>query len=51
MPTEIDIVERRILQLEIEQVALEKESDTASLERLDALHDELAAAQRRASPT
>ena len=42
MPTEIDIVERRILQLEIEQVALEKESDAASRERLDALHDELA---------
>jgi ATP-dependent Clp protease ATP-binding subunit ClpB len=42
MPTEIDVVERRILQLEIEQVALEKESDTASIERLDALHDELA---------
>ena len=37
MPTEIDVVERRILQLEIEQVALEKESDTASHERLDAL--------------
>ena len=30
MPTEIDVVERRILQLEIEQVALEKESDEAS---------------------
>ena len=43
MPTEIDIVERRILQLEIEQVALEKESDAASIERLDALHAELAA--------
>src|SRR4051812_24593467 len=42
MPTEIDIVERRILQLEIEQVALDKESDAASRERLDALHDELA---------
>ena len=42
MPTEIDIVERRILQLEIEQVALEKESDPASIERLDALHEELA---------
>src|SRR5580765_890212 len=42
MPTEIDIVQRRILQLEIEQVALDKESDTASRERLDALHDELA---------
>jgi ATP-dependent Clp protease ATP-binding subunit ClpB len=43
MPTEIDVVERRILQLEIEQVALEKESDDASKARLDALHDELAA--------
>ena len=36
MPTEIDVVERRILQLEIEQVALEKESDDISQERLDA---------------
>ncbi len=43
MPTEIDVVQRRILQLEIEQVALEKESDDASRERLEALHDELAA--------
>lgn len=42
LPTEIDVVQRRILQLEIEQVALEKESDEASIERLDALHDELA---------
>ncbi len=42
MPTEIDIVERRILQLEIEQVALDKESDEASRARLEALTDELA---------
>jgi ATP-dependent Clp protease ATP-binding subunit ClpB len=42
LPTEIDIVQRRILQLEIEQVALQKETDTASKERLDALEDELA---------
>ena len=42
LPTEIDVVQRRILQLEIEQVALEKESDAVSKERLDALHDELA---------
>ncbi|HEY5663005.1 MAG TPA: AAA family ATPase [Ilumatobacter sp.] len=42
MPTEIDVVGRRILQLEIEQVALEKESDQASKERLGALHTELA---------
>ncbi len=42
MPTEIDIVDRRILQLEIEQVALEKETDTASRERLGSLQEELA---------
>ncbi len=42
LPTEIDIVQRRILQLEIEQVALEKETDSASKERLNALVDELA---------
>ena len=42
LPTEIDVVERRIMQLEIEQLALEKESDRDSIERLDALHDELA---------
>jgi ATP-dependent Clp protease ATP-binding subunit ClpB len=47
MPTEIDVVQRRILQLEIEQVALEPKagetlSDAASIERLDALHEELA---------
>jgi ATP-dependent Clp protease ATP-binding subunit ClpB len=42
LPTEIDVVQRRILQLEIEQVALEKETDERSKERLDALHTELA---------
>jgi ATP-dependent Clp protease ATP-binding subunit ClpB len=41
LPTEIDIVQRRILQLEIERVALEKETDTASRERLDTLTEEL----------
>ena len=42
LPTEIDVVQRRILQLEIEQVALSKETDAASKDRLDALVDELA---------
>ncbi len=42
LPTEIDVVQRRIFQLEIEQVALEKETDAASHERLDALVEELA---------
>ena len=41
MPTEIDVVERRIRQLEIEQVALAKETDPASAERLKALELEL----------
>ena len=41
LPTEIDIVQRRILQLEIERVALEKETDAVSLERLNALVEEL----------
>ena len=42
LPTEIDVVQRRIFQLEIEQVALSKETDAASKERLDTLVDELA---------
>jgi ATP-dependent Clp protease ATP-binding subunit ClpB len=42
MPTEIDVVERRIRQLEIERVALSKETDAASIERLEALDRELA---------
>ena len=42
MPTEIDVVERRIRQLEIERVALAKETDAPSLERLALLEHELA---------
>src|SRR5476649_1658926 len=42
MPHEIDVVERRIRQLEIEQVALAKETDQASSERLEKLEQELA---------
>ena len=42
MPTELDVVIRRMRQLEIEKVALEKESDEASKERLAALEAELA---------
>jgi len=41
MPTEIDVVERRIMQLQIERVALSKETDAASKERLSALEIEL----------
>ncbi len=42
MPVEIDEVERRITQLEIERQALSKETDKASLERLETLNAELA---------
>jgi len=42
MPTEIDVVTRRIRQLEIERVALAKETDQASAERLSRLDEELA---------
>ncbi len=42
MPTEIDAVERRIMQLEIEGQALEKETDEASVARREALERELA---------
>ena len=42
LPTEIDVVERRVRQLEIERVALAKETDEASVDRLVALDQELA---------
>ena len=42
MPTEIDVVERRMRQLEIERVALAQETDTSSRERLAAIDAELA---------
>jgi ATP-dependent Clp protease ATP-binding subunit ClpB len=42
MPQELDAITRRVMQLEIEEAALEKESDRASEERLEALRKELA---------
>jgi len=42
MPAELDEVERRIMQLEIEREALRKEKDKASVERLGKLEKELA---------
>src|SRR5665648_232819 len=42
MPVEIDVVERRIQQLEIERQALQKETDPASIERRNAIEAELA---------
>ena len=45
MPFEIDVVERRIRQLEIERAALAKEHDEASKQRLDLLEAELQSLQ------
>jgi ATP-dependent Clp protease ATP-binding subunit ClpB len=42
MPTELDEVSRRVMQLEIEREALRKETDQASRERLNKLEKELA---------
>ena len=42
MPAEMDDVRRRIMQLEIEEVALKKETDNLSRERLGKLQEELA---------
>ena len=42
LPAELDEVERRIMQLEIEREALRKEKDAASAERLERIERELA---------
>lgn len=42
MPTELDEMLRRVMQLEIEREALKKETDRASLDRLERLEKELA---------
>ena len=42
MPIEVDVVERRIRQLEIEKAALAKETDEVSKQRLQAIEGELA---------
>ncbi len=47
LPTEIDQIDRRVMQLEIERTALKKESDTGSKERLKKLEKELADLQEQ----
>ena len=49
LPQEIDEVERRVMQLEIERRALQKEKDPASVERLRTLERDLAELKERAS--
>jgi len=41
-PTEIDVLDRKIRQLQIEEQALQKEKDAASKERLETLRSEMA---------
>ena len=48
-PTEIDVVERRMAQLQIEKLALAKETDEASIERLGRLEEDLANLAERAN--
>jgi len=43
MPTEMDEISRRIMQLEIEEAALAKETDKLSAERLSKIREDLAA--------
>ena len=47
MPTELDVVTRRLRQLEIERMALSKETDSASAERLARLDEEMANLQEQ----
>src|SRR6266496_678793 len=49
MPAEIDQIERRITQLEIERQALRKEEDPASRERLEKLEGELAGLREKST--
>ena len=49
MPVEIDVVERRIRQIEIERVALKKETDSASQDRLEKLEVELSELKENSS--
>ncbi|MDR7469453.1 MAG: ATP-dependent chaperone ClpB [Armatimonadota bacterium] len=46
-PAELDEVDRRIMQLEIEREALRRESDASSRERLERLEEELAELRRQ----
>ena len=47
MPEEVDAAVRKLTQMQIEEQALMKESDEASMERLEALRRDIAAAQEQ----
>ncbi len=48
MPTELDELTRKVMQLEIEEAALKQEKDEASKQRLETLKKELAEAREKA---
>lgn len=45
MPTEMDVISRKIMQLEIEEMALEKETDKLSIDRRESIKKELSELQ------
>ena len=49
MPTDLDRIERQIMQLEMERQALEKESDQASSERLKRVEREISSLREESS--
>lgn len=49
MPTELDEITRKVMQLEIEEAALKKETDEQSKKRLEALQKELADVREEAN--
>src|ERR1051325_4317167 len=49
MPTEIDVIERQVMQNEMERQALKKEKDPASKERLKKLEKELAGLKEKSN--
>ncbi|MBN2048241.1 MAG: ATP-dependent chaperone ClpB [Anaerolineaceae bacterium] len=46
-PVELDVVDRQVIQLEIEREALRKEKNKAAKERLEKIEDDLAALKKR----
>lgn len=49
MPSELDEVTRKVMQLEIEEAALNKEKDAASLERLERIREDLSNLKEKAN--
>jgi ATP-dependent Clp protease ATP-binding subunit ClpB len=49
LPSELDTLSRRVMQLEIEEVALKKEKDRASKDRLEVLRKDLADEREKAN--